>query len=233
MVRVRRRIQRAGYAHYHGKLHSASCPLLVSRADGRHSQDITTDGFGFMLSVGDLVWVPFTYCYSARYVALYPKDLGILGTAAVLAVQFTGYWMFRGANGEKNQFRSGQNPKSEHSDLPVATIHVSPLKLTVLPGLQTCPTSRLSVVLSCSPRDGGDGPATPTSQLHCTGIPSREMGADQRLTVCVCSFGDWLMSWAWCLPAGFSTPLPYFYVIFFAILLVHRQMRDDEACEKK
>ena len=41
------------------------------------------------------------------------------------------------------------------------------------------------------------------------------------------------MSWAWCLPAGFSTPLPYFYVIFFAILLVHRQIRDDEACEKK
>lgn len=45
--------------------------------------------------------------------------------------------------------------------------------------------------------------------------------------------GDWMMSWAWCLPAGFSTPLPYFYVVFFAILLVHRQMRDDEACEHK
>ena len=41
------------------------------------------------------------------------------------------------------------------------------------------------------------------------------------------------MSWAWCLPAGFRTPLPYFYVIFFAILLVHRHIRDDEACEKK
>ena len=25
------------------------------------TMDITTDGFGFMLSVGDLVWVPFTY----------------------------------------------------------------------------------------------------------------------------------------------------------------------------
>ena len=84
-----------------------------AQADLAFAQDITTDGFGFMLSVGDLVWVPFTYCYSARYVALHPKDLGILGTAAVLAVQFTGYWIFRGANGEKNEFRSGRNPKSE------------------------------------------------------------------------------------------------------------------------
>lgn len=41
------------------------------------------------------------------------------------------------------------------------------------------------------------------------------------------------MAWAWCLPAGFGTPLPYFYVVFFAVLLVHRQMRDDEACGKK
>lgn len=45
--------------------------------------------------------------------------------------------------------------------------------------------------------------------------------------------GDWIMAWAWCLPAGFSTPLPYFYVVFFAILLFHRQKRDDEACEHK
>ncbi|EIW65735.1 hypothetical protein TREMEDRAFT_41207 [Tremella mesenterica DSM 1558] len=46
-------------------------------------------------------------------------------------------------------------------------------------------------------------------------------------------FGDWIMACAWCLPAGFGSPLPYFYVVFFAILLIHRQMRDDEACKKK
>lgn len=45
--------------------------------------------------------------------------------------------------------------------------------------------------------------------------------------------GDWVMSWAWCLPCGFQSPLPYFYVIYFAILLVHRQTRDDEACAHK
>ena len=77
--------------------------------------DIATDGFGFMLSVGDLTWVPFTYCYSARYLSLHPNDLGVYGTLAILAVQFIGYWIFRGANGEKNDFRNGLNPKSEFS----------------------------------------------------------------------------------------------------------------------
>lgn len=48
-----------------------------------------------------------------------------------------------------------------------------------------------------------------------------------------CSMGDWIMSWAWCLPCGFQSPLPYFYVIYFGILLFHRQTRDDEACALK
>ena len=76
------------------------------------TMDITTDGFGFMLSVGDLLWVPFTYSVQVRYLAAHPKDLGFLGVAGVLAVQATGYYIFRGANGEKNDFRNGKNPKS-------------------------------------------------------------------------------------------------------------------------
>ncbi|KAF8445170.1 Delta(14)-sterol reductase [Terfezia claveryi] len=45
--------------------------------------------------------------------------------------------------------------------------------------------------------------------------------------------GDWVMAWAWCLPTGFGTPLTYFYVVYFAILLLHRERRDDESCERK
>ncbi len=41
------------------------------------------------------------------------------------------------------------------------------------------------------------------------------------------------MALAWCLPTGFDTPVTYFYVIYFAVLLIHRQRRDDEKCEKK
>ena len=41
------------------------------------------------------------------------------------------------------------------------------------------------------------------------------------------------MGLAWCLPTGFETPVTYFYIIYFAVLLIHRQRRDDEKCEKK
>lgn len=53
------------------------------------------------------------------------------------------------------------------------------------------------------------------------------------LTVYVLISGDLIMGLAWCLPTGFDTPITYFYVIYFAVLLIHRQRRDDEACKKK
>lgn len=74
--------------------------------------DITTDGFGFMLSVGDLTWVPFVYSLQARYLVFRPVELGAASTVGILAVNALGYWIFRDANGEKNDFRNGKNPKS-------------------------------------------------------------------------------------------------------------------------
>jgi hypothetical protein len=74
--------------------------------------DITTDGFGFMLSVGNLAWVPFVYSLQARYLVFKQVDLGSVWTAAVFLVNMAGYYIFRTANGEKNDFRNGQNPKS-------------------------------------------------------------------------------------------------------------------------
>jgi protein-S-isoprenylcysteine O-methyltransferase Ste14 len=46
-------------------------------------------------------------------------------------------------------------------------------------------------------------------------------------------FGDLLMAWAWCLPCGFGSPLPYFYVVYFTILLVHRERRDNAICQAR
>lgn len=74
--------------------------------------DITTDGFGFMLAFGDLVFVPFTYGLQARYLAFAPIDLGLPACAAIVAVKLLGVWAFKGANIEKFDFRNGRNPKS-------------------------------------------------------------------------------------------------------------------------
>jgi delta14-sterol reductase len=45
--------------------------------------------------------------------------------------------------------------------------------------------------------------------------------------------GDLMMGLAWCLPTGFEHPLPYFYIVYFLILLVHRERRDHAMCAKK
>jgi protein-S-isoprenylcysteine O-methyltransferase Ste14 len=45
--------------------------------------------------------------------------------------------------------------------------------------------------------------------------------------------GDWMMAVAWCLPVGFAHPLPWFYVVYFTILLVHRERRDHDMCLSK
>ena len=73
--------------------------------------DITTDGFGYMLSIGDLTWVPFVYSLQARYLAFHPVVLGPVATAAIVVVNLIGYYIFRDANAEKNDFRNGKNPK--------------------------------------------------------------------------------------------------------------------------
>lgn len=155
--------------------------------------DITTDGFGFMLSVGDLAWLPFTYSLQARYLAFSPVKLGWAGILAVLAVQSVGYYIFRTSNVEKNDFRHGKNPKSM-------------LDITYLQDLQYMTTSTGRKLLV----SGWWGRSRHPNYL-----------------------GDWIMAWAWCLPCGFNTPIPYFYVVYFAVLLVHRQLRDDDACKKK
>lgn len=75
--------------------------------------DITTDGFGYMLNVGDLAWVPFVYSLQARYLAFNPIILGTFWTTVIFAANGIGYWIFRSSNNEKNEFRSGKNSKSE------------------------------------------------------------------------------------------------------------------------
>ncbi|KAI8924196.1 ergosterol biosynthesis ERG4/ERG24 [Entophlyctis helioformis] len=151
------------------------------------TMDITTDGFGFMLIFGDLVWVPFTYTLQARYLSMFPQDLSPLMLGGILALNLLGLWIFRSANGQKNAFRT--NP---------ASAAVQHLKY-----IETRSGSRLLV--------------------------SGWWGAARKINY----LGDWLMAVAWCLPCGFGSALPYFYAVYFAILLAHRAQRDEAICRAK
>jgi len=41
------------------------------------------------------------------------------------------------------------------------------------------------------------------------------------------------MGLSWCLVCGGDSIVPYFYAIYFGILLVHRSIRDDCMCQEK
>jgi len=151
------------------------------------TMDVTTDGFGFMLLFGDLAWVPFTYGIQARYLAFANITMTPVHIAVVVFVACMGYYIFRGANGQKNTFRTNpDDPSVKH--------------------LETMPTERGTKL-----------------------IISGWWGMARHINY----FGDWLMAWSWCLPCGFGHVIPYFYVIYFAVLLVHREMRDEHACRHK
>lgn len=45
--------------------------------------------------------------------------------------------------------------------------------------------------------------------------------------------GDLMLSLSFCLSCGFSNLLPYFYIIYMTILLVHRCYRDEHRCRHK
>ena len=66
------------------------------------------DGFGFMLAFGNLCWVPMMYSLQARYLVDFPVDLSIPALIGILALQCGGFYIFRSANAQKDNFR--QNP---------------------------------------------------------------------------------------------------------------------------
>lgn len=151
------------------------------------TMDICMDGFGFMLVFGDMTWVPFTYSLQSRYLVDFPNALSTQMTVIIIACQLIGYWIFRGANGQKDLFkRDPTHPSVQH--------------------LETIETARGTKL-----------------------IASGWWGLARHINY----FGDLLMALAWCLPCGFTSILPYFYVIYFAGLLIHRERRDDHKCSAK
>lgn len=151
------------------------------------TMDVTTDGFGFMLIFGDLAWVPFTYCLQAKYLVHHDPNLSNISLTAILVLHIFGFFIFRGANSQKDKFRRDpDDPAVSH-----------------LLFLQTKRGTKL--------------------------LTSGWWGMARKINYT----GDWIMGLTWCLVCGFDSIVPYFYAIYFAILLVHRSMRDDEMCAHK
>ena len=150
--------------------------------------DIKHERFGWMLCWGSLVFVPFTYTIQAYYLVTHPHELPVIATIGIVALNLSGYAIFRGANIQKHRFRT--NPDRPVWGRPAAHIR----------------TASGALLLT----SGWWGYARHLNYL-----------------------GDLMMGLAWCLPAGFARPVPYFYIAYFSILLLHRERRDHAMCARK
>ncbi|XP_077076975.1 delta(14)-sterol reductase LBR isoform X2 [Siphateles boraxobius] len=70
--------------------------------------DIVYDGFGFMLTFGDLAFVPFTFTCQAYYLVSHPNELSVFWIVTLITMNGVGYYIFRKANSQKFAFR--KNP---------------------------------------------------------------------------------------------------------------------------
>ena len=179
------------------------------------TMDVTTDGFGFMLSFGDLVWLPFIYSLQCRYLAVHPVHLGFLGTAGVLAVQALGFYIFRASNNEKSRFRADpKDPRVQQlQSIPTHTgskllisgwwgraRHINYLGDWIMSWSYCMPTSIAGYLINRS--------KNPLTEITTTDI----VQGDAR---------------------GWGMIFTYFYILYFTTLLVHRERRDEEKCKKK
>ncbi|KAK7413843.1 erg24, C-14 sterol reductase [Neonectria punicea] len=184
--------------------------------------DITTDGLGFMLNFGDIVWVPFLYSTQCRYLAVYPVHLGWPGVAAIGVVFATGLYIFRATNSQKNLFRT----KPDHPSVANMPFIQTKRGTRLLTGgwwgrarhinyfgdwLQSLPF--------CLPTGIAGYMIIPA------GIPvTNSIGVKTMLN------GDTVVQDGM---AGWGMLFTYFYSAWFAFMLIHRERRDDAACSEK
>eukprot|EP00126_Sphaerothecum_destruens_P005669 Sdes_comp18949_c0_seq1m9457 len=67
--------------------------------------DIAHDHFGFYLSWGDSVWLPWMYTLQAFFLSVIPVELSNWASVGILLLGFGGYGIFRSVNSQKDAFR--------------------------------------------------------------------------------------------------------------------------------
>ncbi|KAG5948716.1 Delta(14)-sterol reductase [Claviceps pazoutovae] len=185
------------------------------------TMDITTDGFGTMLAFGDLVWVPFIYSMQTRYLSVHPVSLGPLGLAGAIGLIALGFYIFRSANSQKNTFRTNPEDAQVAHLKYIETKTGSKLLITGWWGI-----ARHINYLGDWIQSWAYSLPTGMSgyQILAAGAGAAGEGVfimrDGRQVI----QGD---------SRGWAVPITYFYILYFAILLIHRDRRDDEKCQRK
>ncbi|KAG9244127.1 Delta(14)-sterol reductase-like protein [Calycina marina] len=193
------------------------------------TMDITTDGFGFMLAFADAVWEPVVYSWQARYLAVYPLTLGPYGSAGVIGVLSVGYYIFRSANNEKNRFRvDPTDPRVSHlkyietksgSKLLISgwwgtARHINYLGDWIMAWTYCLPTGIAGYLINHSSVALATGQSLADGSFTYQG-PSVQTEVFQGAA------------------RGYGMVFTYFYIVYFGVLLIHREMRDEAKCVRK
>ncbi len=67
--------------------------------------DIIEENLGFMLWLAFLVWMPFNFTLQQQYILTADPELSTLAAIGLLLLNVVGYYVFRSANLQKQQFR--------------------------------------------------------------------------------------------------------------------------------
>lgn len=183
------------------------------------TMDITTDGFGMMLSFGDLVWVPFVYSMQTRYLSVHPVSLGPWGIAGMLTLIGIGFSIFRSANSQKNRFRTNPNDPAVAHLKYIQTKRGSKLLTSGWWGVARH-INYLGDWIQSWPYCLPTGMAGYQILTADTWAQDAVVMLDGRKVV----QGD---------AKGWGMLITYFYIVYFGVLLVHRDLRDDEKCARK
>lgn len=184
--------------------------------------DITTDGMGFMLSFGDIVWVPFLYSTQCRYLAVHPVHLGWAGLAAVSAVFAVGVSIFRAANSQKYLFRTAPDHPSVAGLASIRTKRGTRLLTAGWWGVARH-INYFGDWLQATPF------SLPTGLAGYLILPAGSHGAAGAVAAEMLDGREVVRGAA----AGWGMVYTYFYAVWFAGMLMHRERRDDAACAEK
>ncbi|KAI0016967.1 putative C-14 sterol reductase [Xylariomycetidae sp. FL0641] len=184
--------------------------------------DITTDGFGYMLAFGDLAWVPFLYSTQCRYLAAYPTALGWSGIAGVAALCALGLYIFRAANTQKNRFRTEPAHPNVAGLSYIQTRRGTRLLTAGWWGLARH-VNYFGDWLQAAPFSLPTGVAGYVILSEGSTVAD-DAGARVMRDGRVVVQGE---------ARGWGIFFTYFYVLYFAVLLIHRERRDDAMCAEK